>query len=183
MRKIQLCLAVLSVVVCLSCNQSGQNGYVKAPDSLLNPINIQKGGDFGSLQTIRAQAKALIEYRINQEGNPLSLVTYGFWQPEYVFNDGGFSEEGQYNGYWIQFNDDFSYQYGYYDDTHGGGQYHMRFEDFQMVLLDDNDEIEPKIWDVMHNGEYMAWVGTHEFGIQNGMQIKMKPMDRKPVRG
>lgn len=171
-------------LVCLfvACQQGEKVNQVDAGASVI-PINIQKGGEYESLQQIRSQASALIDYRIEQEGDPYSMITYGYWYPEFVWNRGSMSKVDEYLGHWIKFEEDFSYSYGYYDKKAGSGRYHFRLDDKAMIMVDDNDEMEPKFWIANHNGEAMALVGQHDLGINNGMQIKMLPLDNRPSQG
>ena len=64
----------------------------------------------------------------------------------------------------------------------GAGRYHFRLEDSQLIMLDDDVDQEPKVWTANNNGEMMSYVGTHEFGVNNGMQMKMIPLDTRPKK-
>lgn len=151
-------------------------------DGLIMPLNIKKGGDYKSLEEIRNQTRALIDHRVEESPEAYSMVTHGYWEPEFVFNAGKMSKENQYLGYWINFEDDFTYSYGLFDKIQGGGRYHFRLEDNTLLMLDNDEEIEPKVWTAQNNGDAMALVGRHDFGINNGMQIKMIPNDERPKK-
>lgn len=177
------------VISCLvsSCRPAGESGHtvhnkVKLDPSKVFPISIQKQGEFDDLDVIRAQARSIIDYRATNGDKPMAMLTYGYWNPEFVFNAGKMSAEGQYEGYWIAFKDDFTYSYGAYDDIMGSGRYHFRLDDKQLIMLDDDVEQEPKVWVANNNGEMMSFVGTHEFGVNNGIQMKMVPMDTRPTK-
>ena len=174
--------SVLMLAICVSCQQSGPTINSELAAEFVNPLNIQKGGEFSSLGEIRAQAKALIDSRISNSAQPLSFLTHGYWVPEFVYNDRTMSKIDEYLGHWIDFQDSYDYTYGYFDDVLGTGRYHYRLDDNTLIMLDSNPEIEPKVWKAPYNGDIMAFVGTHEFGINNGMQIKMIPQDNLPVK-
>lgn len=169
-------------IACDSNTASKEKKSSTHGDELILPINIQKGGDYKSLQDIRNQTRAMIDFRVSENPEALSMITYGYWEPEFVFNAGKMSKEFEYLGYWIDFKEDFTYEYGYFNKTEGTGKYHFRLDDFAMLMLDDDEELEPKVWTANHNGDAMALVGKHDFGINNGMQIKMIPIDKKPVK-
>jgi len=150
------------------------------PDKIF-PIEIQKGGNFESLHEIRMQAKAMIESRIQRHPEPLSMITYDYFLPEFVYNR-KFSKTDEYLGHWIKFGEDFTYQYGYYEATAGTGRYHFRDDDQQMLMLNDNEEYEPKLWQLNTNGVEFVLVGRHEFDVSNGMQIKFLSQTTKPIK-
>jgi hypothetical protein len=184
MRHLIVILTVFYSLLIVSCDGDTKPASKdsKSQTDLVIPINIQKGGDYTSVQEIRNQTKALIDSRIKQNPEAFSMITYGYWLPEFVFNEGKMSKENQYAGYWIDFNEDFSYEYGLYSKTLGKGKYHFRLDDIVLLMLDDNTDLEPKVWGANNNGDVMVLVGKHDFGINNGMQIKMQPSDTKPSK-
>lgn len=179
---IALCI---TVVLSSSCNKSGsQDSEVisnPTPDEKVFPMSIQKGGTFRSLDQIRVQALSIIKHRIKEEPEALSMLTYVYWTPEFVYNAESISKENEYAGYWIKFNDDFSYLYGKGSKTFGKGQYHFRLADKKLYMLDDNVELEPKVWQINHNADVIALVGLHEYNVNNGMQMKMIGLPNKPI--
>ncbi len=175
-------VAMMFLTACDSTGGAKSKPKSESGEDLVFPTNIHKGGEYKSVQEIRTQARGLIDHRVETIGEPLSMITYGYWEPEFVFNAGKMSKEAEYVGFWIDFKEDFTYEYGYYDKTQGGGRYHFRLDDFALLMLDNNEDMEPKSWTANNNGDAMALVGNHDFGINNGMQIKMLPIDDKPVR-
>ena len=169
------------LLVFTSC-QSSTSKVTKEPPPRGFPLNIQKGGTYRSLDQIRVRALGVIEDRIKKNPKALSMLTYGWWNPEFVYNDQEISGQDTYAGYWLKFEDDFTYQYGYYEQLMGSGKYYFRLDDKSLYMLDSDINSEPKVWTANHNGELMALVGTHEYKINNGMQIKMVPEDAKPSR-
>lgn len=174
-------LFLLGILI-LSCESKGPKVNSDLAEQIVMPLNIQKGGEFSSLAEIRAQAKALIDSRSSKDDKALSFLTYGFWSPEFVYNDRKMSAVDEYAGIWIDFKDDYGYEYGFYGDVLGTGRYHYRIDDNVLLMLDDNAEKEPKVWRAPYNGDIMALSGTHEFGVNNGMQIKMVPLETKPAK-
>ena len=85
-------------------------------------------------------------------------------------------------GYWIKFEEDFTYQYGYYGALAGTGIYHYRNDDEAMLMLNDDETLEPKSWVLRTNGRAFALVGRHDFGVNNGMQIKLATQSGKPAK-
>ncbi len=176
---------LLATVFLLSCNSGDKSSQVQSPqqdEAKIFPISIQKKGNYTSVDAIRAQARTVIDFRIQNGEKPMSMLTAWYWNPEFVFNAGKISKEGQYEGYWIKYEDDFTYTYGIYDKTIGGGRYHFRLEDDQLILLDNDITQEPKAFLAKNNGELMSYIGRHDFGVNNGMQMKMIMMETQPTK-
>ena len=89
-------------------SQQGQN--IPTAEDQIFPLTIQKGGNTMSLEQIRAQARTLVDHRIGTESEPLAMLTVGIWWPEFVYNKGSISGQGHYDGYWLDFKDDFWFQ-------------------------------------------------------------------------
>ncbi|MEL6124083.1 MAG: hypothetical protein AAFR14_10195 [Bacteroidota bacterium] len=178
-------IALASFAMVITSCQTTENKKTAetANDETVFPTSIQKGGYNEELASIRAQALTLISDRIENSDGPLAMLTVGYWYPEFVFNAGKMSQVDQYKGYWIKYNDDFTYSYGQYGDVHGGGRYHFTLDNNSLLMLDNNVDQEPKSWIANHNGEAMAYVGQHDWDVNNGMQIKMLPLDNIPPRG
>lgn len=148
----------------------------------LFPISIQKGGGYKSLEQIRVRAMAEITDRVKNEPEAFSIITGFYWYPEAVVNGREVHGEGYYEGYWIKFEDDFTYKYGIYDGLLGSGQYHYRLDDETMHMLDEDFEQEPKVWRAKANGRAIALAGLHEYKVNNGIQIKLIPLEGQPKK-
>lgn len=146
------------------------------------PISIQKGGSFKSLEQIRVRAMAEISDRVKNEPEALSIITSSYWYPEAVVNGRDVHGDGYYEGYWIKFEDDFTYRYGIYEGQLGSGQYHFRLDDETLHMLDSDFEQEPKVWRAKANGRAIALAGLHEYNVNNGIQIKLSPLTTQPKK-
>ena len=181
MSKISPVLVLPLVMLFFSCKEKPAQNQATDTSELVAPLNIPQGGNYPSVSTIREQAGSILESRIAEEGESLAILTSSYWYPEFVFNK-TMSEVDEYLGHWIKFDDDFSYSYGVFGQTMGNGRYHVRLSDYAMVMMDNVEDHEPKFWKVQHNGSAMALVGSHELGINNGMQVKMLSIDEQPVK-
>ena len=174
------CLLLVS-----ACNnaktETGETISPPSGDEKVFPMSIQKGGTYRSLDQIRVQALSIIQHRIKEEPESLSMLTYVFWTPEFVYNQQNISKTDEYSGYWIKYEDDFTYSYGLGGKTYGKGRYHFRLDDKKLYMLDDNVELEPKVWQINHNADVIALVGLHEYGVNNGMQMKLIGLANKPI--
>lgn len=179
----------LSFLFLISCGKSEQNVAndetaevtVQPKGEVGTPLNIHKGGNYASLEQIRVQALNIINHRVKTEPEPLAMLTYAYWTPEFVYNGKSISNSGEYVGYWIKFDDDFTYKYGQDSKLLGKGRYHFRLDDKNLHMLDNDVESEPKVWMVNHAADVLALVGTHEYQVNNGMQIKMVALEKNPI--
>jgi len=162
-----------------SGGESAENQELIQADKVF-PISIQKGGSFKSLEQIRVRALAEISDRVVNEPEALSIITSFYWHPEAVVNGREIHGEGYYEGYWIKFEDDFTYQYGINQGLLGSGKYHFRLDDETMYMLDADFEQEPKVWRAKANGRAIALAGIHEYKVNNGIQIKLTPLTEEP---
>ncbi len=172
---------VFAQVSCKQSNVEGQEQTGRTSGELIFPLNIQKGGSYQSVDQIRAQALTIIDHRIQTDGEPMAMLTFAYWWPEFVFDGSQMSDIGQYDGYWLKFNEDFTYRYGRDDRIFGNGKYHFTLDSNALIMLDTDIESEPKVWTANYNGRAMALVGTHEYGVNNGMQIKLVALDEEPL--
>lgn len=176
-------LALIGITFLACQSESNKKAPPKdLPTEKVFPLSIQLGGEYGELDVIRAQARSTIDYRIENGGKALSMMTSGYWWPEFVYYRQKITGEGHYDGYWVQYKDDFTYEYGVYDEVWGSGRYHYDLDKMELLLLDDDVEQEPKVYQGNYNGNLMSYIGRHTWGINNGMQIKMVPIDTKPTK-
>ena len=153
---------------------------VDGPDM---PINIQKEANYTSLSEVRGQAIALIQHRIKNDPDPLAMVTNPYWIWAGFFDGNSMTHPNKLTGQWLKFEDDFTYSYGWYDEINGTGTYHFRLDDYSMIMLDDNEDFQPKEFQLQSNGVAIVLIGRHGFEVNNGMQMKLSPSDLRPSRG
>jgi len=146
------------------------------------PINLQKSATYASLEEARLQADALIAHRVQNDPDPLSMVTSPYWIWAGFFDGKGMIHPDKLTGQWLKFDEDFTYSYGLYDALNGTGKYHYRLDDGSLIMLDDNEKLQPKEWQLQSNGIAIALIGRHGFEINNGMQMKLAPRDVKPSK-
>jgi len=176
--------AVLSIIN--ACGETGKKAnpsglaVVKGPEM---PINIEKTAEYESLAGARRDAEALIQHRIGTHPNPMAMVTSSFWTWAGFFNGSEMVHPDRLTGQWLKFEDDFTYSYGYFNDVNGTGRYHYRIDDDSLIMLDDNEDLQPKEWQLRSNGTAIVLEGRHGFEINNGMQMKLGPKDSRPQRG
>jgi len=181
-----ICVSAMMITACKGDGASGSgtstsSGKVVKTDKVF-PISIQKGGTYKSLEQIRVHAMTIISDRAKKEPEALSIITAAYWHPEAVVNGREIHGTGYYEGYWIKFEDDFTYRYGVYADLLGSGQYHFRLEDETLYMLDADVEQEPKVWSAKANGQAISLAGLHEYNVNNGIQMKLIRLESQPEK-
>lgn len=130
----------------------------------------------------RNHAFHLIDSRSKKETTE-PFLTDGYWIYEGVF-DGGTEPQAVEEGYYIKFEDNFSYYYGFKKEVHGGGRYHMTSQtaDQPILILLDNHEMKmPEEWKVKSSDGFVVFIGSDYFG-NNPRQMKLYNTPTSPGR-
>jgi len=131
------------------------------------------------LDNLRSHADALIDSRSAKEG-PYSMLVVGYWHYKFLFEGKGKPKPFD-DGYWIKFNDDFNYQYGQFEETHGGGRYHFTFDEMKLIMKDDHPNKSPQEWRILTKEDVMIFEGSEYFG-NNPRQMKTEKSMSLPER-
>lgn len=132
-----------------------------------------------NLPGFRAHAKELVKARAEKE-KAMAFLTSDHWAYEFVFDGSQMSKKGVYDGHWIKFGDDHTYQYGVGNDVKGSGQYHYSLDSEKMIMVDDKDDKMPEEWEIKAQDEVMIMVGSGYFG-NNPRQSKMLRWNGRPM--
>ena len=173
------------------------------------PINIPKAKE-GSLPIIREHVGDVIRERQRSMKESLFDLTYYYIQPQYFSNLNVMNTGEELRRHWIKFEDDYKYEYGIGPELVGSGTYHYAPSDQRLLILDNDPQVEPKMWTILSNSEFMNFLGHpllvakagsgKDFLLQdnfsndpyieslgklvaeahNGMQIKMMLLENQP---
>lgn len=127
----------------------------------------------------RAHAKELVKSRALKE-EAASILTADHWAYEFIFDGYEMSKSGAYDGHWLKFEDDHTYEYGLYNEVQGKGQYHYSMTSGMMIMVDDKEDKMPEEWKVQSQDEVMILVGAGYFG-NNPRQCKLLRWNGRPV--
>jgi hypothetical protein len=177
-----LILLLLALNACDSTTKGSKKAGVAVVAGPDFPINIQKTAKYASIEEARRQAAALIDHRVDKEPKALAMVTSPYWVWGGFFDGQNMIHPDKLKGQWLKFHDDFTYTYGWFDDINGSGRYHYRLDDYSLIMLDDNEEFQPKEWQLQSNGIAIVLIGRHGFEVNNGMQMKLTPKDIQPSK-
>jgi len=190
MNKFILLFSILSLV-CFACKDTsssspnspaaeqrvvktdGGNKIHVAPASL-------SAGNKEKVDNLRSHAHALIDNRSVSE-DAYSMIVVGFWVYDGVFA-GGERPSAAPPGHWIKFEDDFSYRYGEFAETQGGGRYHLTFntDEPTLIMVDDNPNKSPEEWTIKTKEDVVIFIGSDYFG-NNPRQMRAYKQMNQPT--
>jgi len=130
---------------------------------------------------MRSQALGILAHRMKNEPESYAIIEAGVLNYEYVYDGRKMSKKGEYAGDWIDFKNDFTYEYGRYDEIIGSGKYHYSLDKGEMVMVDNDASKNPQEWTIKAGGDMIVKVGTQTYG-NNAFQIKLNRIPQKPVK-
>ena len=120
----------------------------------------------------RSQALSILNHRLKTMPSTDPLVEADIWEYQFVYN-GQMSKVGEYDGVWLDFKKDHTYEYGSSKVVNGGGKYNFH-EGRQEILMVDNDtNKKPQEWSIKQEGDVMIMIGTASYE-DNHIQQKMQ---------
>jgi len=179
-------------------------------DKIAFPFNLPKAKEGDDMDAVRSKFKDLILERQKNVSGDLFDITYYHVAPHGFANLRKRIGPKAFVGQWMKFEQDFTYTYGVYDKVIGSGIYHYTDQDFFLMLLDSDKQIEPRLFSLQSNSEFFNFIGrpimfvddgtgenlllgnwandaylanlqiNHK--VENGMQIMMKMLDEKPTK-
>ena len=164
----------LSFYSCGSNSSNTKNSDIAKEGS---PVQLDKPSD----PKMRSQALGILDHRIKNYPDTYAVIEAGVLNYEFVHNGREISKKDAYLGSWIDFKNDFTYDFGTYAKVEGSGRYHYRSDINQLLMIDNNKNQNPQEWDVKIGGDILIMVGTHTYG-NNAYQMKLQRSDTKPVK-
>ena len=157
-------LLLIIATVYLSCDHATTpkntiSESVKLMEKSSYPFNTPKVSDQQSIVQLRKHMEELIALRQKNGQRDLFDLTYYYLIPYGFANEDSIRPIEASEGYWIKFKEDFTYQYGSFEEVEGSGMYHYTESDFKLLMLDDDEQIEPKFWEVRSNSDYFNFIG------------------------
>jgi len=129
----------------------------------------------------RSQALAVLDHRIKNDPETYAIIEAGVLNYLFVFNGSKISKSEDYVGDWINFKDDFTYEYGNFDTVQGEGRYHYSMDKSQLVMVDNNEKLNPQEWDIKSGGDVIIMIGSKTYG-NNAFQIKLERQPDRPTK-
>ncbi|MBT8189182.1 MAG: hypothetical protein KJO29_02040 [Bacteroidia bacterium] len=169
-------IAISGLILGVSCNSDSKPAKTNQPESSVSANQdrlkgLKKEEDTGNIAAMRAQALSILNYRLKNNPESYAIVEAGVWEYQFVF-DGKMSEPGEYDGVWIDFKADFTYEYGENSSVKGSGRYNYHFERGELLMIDNDNSMKPQEWQCKNAGDAMVLIGTHTYQ-DNSIQMKL----------
>jgi len=81
----------------------------------------------------------------------------------------------------VQFEENMTYKYGYYEEVQGGGTYHYDLSNSQILLVDNNNNIKPTEYEIQMFTNIAILKGTSAYH-DNNFQCKIKGIGELPKK-
>ncbi len=131
---------------------------------------------------MKKEATAIINHRYKQtEKKAYIILDKDLWEYEFIFTGKSMTKPGQLAGMWIDFHEDQTYTYGYYEDTAGTGIYTFDLNSSLLLLIDDSDEIKPQEFEAKLFDKSMIMDGNAIYK-DNNYNAKLRRIESKPVK-
>ena len=160
--KISVTLSFLSLLLLISScniNEDKVDGNSTLQERQDFPFNKSTLGDATQLSSLRSKVSILIAKRQKSIQEDLSDLTYYYAMPHGTNRTGRPVAPQEFLGMWIKFENNYTFSYGKEKKLYGNGVYHYSPTDRILIMLDDNDQIEPKMWEFLFNSESFNFVG------------------------
>jgi len=159
-----LSLLVSLLIISTSCDKKSKIESPQTPSISVEtknsfPLNRVNVSDKKDIIKLREHVEILIENRMSIMASDLSDITYDQLYPSGILKNRKLSGIPLQNGYWVKFEKTYRYNYGQTDAVIGSGKYHYAESDDKLLMLDDDDRIEPKLWSVKSDSENFTFAG------------------------
>jgi len=131
---------------------------------------------------LKTKAQAILDHR-QKESNKKAFIMLDkdMWEYEFVFTGKTMTKPGQLAGSWIDFHEDLTYTYGYYEKDQGKGKYTYDLSTGLLLMIDDSDEIKPQEVELKLTDRTLILDGN-EIYRDNNFNAKLRRVSEKPYK-
>ena len=149
-------------------------------DSLLAMIKNMTKIKPEKVKEMKEAAEVILEHR-NKEGQNKSYIILDkqLWEYEFIFTGKKMSGIDQFAGYWIDFSEDLTYEYGHYQDVLGSGRYTYSLASGLLLLIDNSDKIKPQEFEAKLFDVTLVMDGNNIYQDHN-YNAKLKRITERP---
>jgi len=151
--------SVLLMLLSAACKQKAKPGIQAIAVKAFFPVNVATSKGIGDLDVMRKCARELILHRQQTKREDLFDLTYYYILPFALNQNDRREAPKEYEGTWIKFQKDYTYSYGQYNSDIGTGIYHYSPSDQTLIMLDEDQSIQPKMWQLLSNSEFYNFNG------------------------
>ncbi len=155
---------------------------ITADNSLLTIVKNMAKVHEDRIPGLKSDAMVIINHRYKQtEKKAYIILDKDIWEYEFVFTGKTMTKPGQLAGMWIDFNEDQTYSYGYYDENQGTGIYTYDLDSGLLLLIDDSDKVKPQEFEAKLFDRSLILDGN-EIYKDNNYNAKLRRVVEKPVK-
>lgn len=132
---------------------------------------VKKQASSNEIATQRAQALAIINHRLKSNSESYAILEADTWEYQFVYNK-EMSKPGEYDGIWLDFYADHTYEYGKNSTIQGSGKYVYSIDKGEVVMIDNDTSKKPQEWTIKHADDFMVMIGTATYK-DNHIQQKL----------
>lgn len=164
MRNLNIYFAFALLMFFAACESKPSSNEVSSDVETLKvkksfPFNEPKVTDQQTIGQLRSYVRDLIIKRQENMREDLFDLTYYYFSPRGFSNLNKVTGQQAYAGFWAKFKGDYTYEYGIHDQIIGSGIYHYAGSDTKMFMLDNDVQLEPKMWNLKANSEFFNFIG------------------------
>jgi len=131
---------------------------------------------------MRRAAEAILVHRNKETDNKAHIILdKDLWEFEFIFSGKKMSAVNQLAGYWIDFSEDLTYTYGYYQDVKGNGRYTYSPESGLLLMMDNSDNIKPMEFEAKLFDQTLVMDGNDIYK-DNNYNAKLKRIAQRPTK-
>lgn len=170
---------ILLIFSACKTDSNTDNPVASAPIAEKN-VNPNKRGKVNSklnIPELRAQALSILNHRLKSEPKTYAIIDHDLWEYKFVF-DGKMSAQGEYNGVWIDFHEDHTYEYGKRNVVNGSGRYNYHIDRGELLLVDNDSTKKPEEYKAKLANGAMILEGTITYRDRH-VQMKLENVTDK----
>lgn len=131
---------------------------------------------------MKGDAEIIINHRYKETGKKSYIILdKDLWEFEFIFSGKKMTTPNQLDGCWIDFSEDLTYTYGYYQEEKGSGRYAFSLDSGLLLLIDNSDQIKPQEFEAKLFDETMVMDGNHIYK-DNNYNAKLKRITQRPTK-
>lgn len=151
-------------------------------DSLLMLVkNMTKIKPYEVLQ-MKGDAEIIINHRYKETNKKSTiLLDKDLWEFEFIFSGKKMTAPNQLEGCWIDFSEDLTYTYGYFQEEQGSGRYAYSIDTGLLLLIDDSDQVKPQEFEAKLFDITLVMDGNDIYK-DNNYNAKLKRITQRPTK-
>ncbi len=131
---------------------------------------------------MKEDAEIIINHRYKETGKKSYIILdKDLWEFEFIFSGRKMTAPNQLAGYWIDFSEDMTYTYGYYQEVKGNGRYTFNLDTGLLLLIDNSDNIKPQEYEAKLFDQTLVMDGNDIYK-DNNYNAKLKRITQRPTK-